>query len=61
MLATAVFGLATVGDEADASEPADAVKRLLRAASDSDVLGAMEAVLPSGTGRHPQAAHRPCQ
>jgi hypothetical protein len=47
MLATAVFGLATVGDEADASEPADAVKRLLRAASDSDVLGAMEAVLPA--------------
>ena len=47
MLGTAVLGLVTVGDEAAASEPADAVKRLLRAASDSDVLGALEAVLPS--------------
>ena len=48
LLATAVFGLATVGDEpSGSSDPKDAVTKLMRAANDSDVLGALEAVVPS--------------
>lgn len=49
MLGTAAFGLVTISDDdiAASTEPADAVKRLLRAASDRDALGALEVVLPA--------------
>jgi hypothetical protein len=47
MLATSVFGLASFAGDDDAASPQDAVRQLLRAANDSDMLGAIDALLPS--------------